>query len=119
MKNNILDNLDKIIFQLKKDFNISRFILEETEKDGKESTYTSLRRKIIMYRGFLSFLAEEYDNWRENYDKNNIEDFINALFSKYKKDEKNGKSFIKLKSKDKEKLQNIFQLYIKKSSKEK
>ena len=118
MKTTILDNLDKIIFQLKKDFNIPKFILEETEKNATDSTYTDLRKKIIRYIEFLNFLAEEYDNWCENYDKNNVNDFINGLFSKYKKDEKNGKSFIKLKSKNKDGLESLFQLYIKKSSKE-
>ena len=49
MKTNILDDLDKIIFQLKKDFNIPKFILEETEKNNKESTYAGLREKIKIY----------------------------------------------------------------------
>lgn len=117
MKTNILDDLDKIIFQLKKDFNIPKFILEETEKNNKESTYAGLREKIKIYFKFLTFLSDEYDNWRENYDKNNIEDFTDGLFSKYKKDEKNG--IIELKLKDKGRLKELFQLYIKKSSKEK
>lgn len=124
MKNNILDNLDKIIFQLKKDFNMPKFILEETEenekteKNGKDSTYGALRKKINIYSEFLNFLAEEYNNWCNNYKKNNIDDFIAGLFSDYKKDAKNGKSLIKLKSMNRKVLENLFQLYIEKYNEE-